>query len=87
MVELCVGSPSLLCVPCVHSQDSSVGYGWFVALMNYGPQWRRQRRALHQTLAPGVLPQYCTTVLAATHGFLRLLLRKPAHDLASKLKL
>ncbi|PIL29425.1 cytochrome P450 [Ganoderma sinense ZZ0214-1] len=62
-----------------------VEFGWFTALMNYGPRWRQHRCAIHLTMGPEVVPQYEGIQSDAARNFLRDLLRDP-QDLASHIK-
>ncbi|KAH6906083.1 cytochrome P450 [Coprinopsis sp. MPI-PUGE-AT-0042] len=54
-----------------------IGFQWSFANMNYGALWRDHRRAFHQLLNQGEVPQYSQIIIQETVRFLqRLILNK-----------
>lgn len=51
--------------------------GWSLAIIEYGEQWRRIRKAFHQHFNANETHKYYDIQNECTHSFLRRMLRSP----------
>ncbi|KAI0350719.1 cytochrome P450 [Trametes cingulata] len=58
---------------------------WIFVFKNYGPEWRKYRRVLHNVFVPSVITRYQPIQLQITRQLLRTLLDKPA-DFSGNIK-
>ena len=68
------------------NEPSRVGLEWSFVLMNYGPEWRRHRRAFHSQMGPEVIHRYEEIQTEVSRNLLRALLESP-QDLAVHIRL
>ncbi|KAH8104105.1 cytochrome P450 [Cristinia sonorae] len=54
-----------------------MGMGWSLAIMEYGEEWRRVRKAFHQHFNANEADQYHDIHVYCAHSFLRRILRTP----------
>ena len=91
---LIVRSLSWSTCECISDEERSSGANiatrtnldWIFVFKNYGPEWRRYRRAFHAQFHPAMITQYETVKLRITRNLLRNLLATP-EDFSYHIKL
>ncbi|KAI0373553.1 CyP450 monooxygenase [Pilatotrama ljubarskyi] len=60
---------------------SLTGWDWVLTVLNYGPRWRRHRRAFHQFFNPAAVLPYRPSQELEAHRFAQRLIDDPKHFL------
>ncbi|KAI0360841.1 CyP450 monooxygenase [Trametes cingulata] len=65
----------------ISTMASLTGWDWVLTMLNYGPWWRRHRRAFHQFFNPTAVIPYRASQELEAHRFAKRLMDDPKHFL------